>query len=260
MNNQRLIIRISPVSLLFSTTKGGEIQLERYALKSGISQAANMREALDNVPLLQEEYGHVTAMIDCPILLMSIDQFNENEQETLYRYTFPGQEQQAVMHYVVPNLNVVAIFSIHKALLTVLNDNYEGRLRIQPIMVNIWGHMYQKNFTGPRQKLYGYFHDRQLDIFAFAQNRFKFSNSYPVGNNPNDALYYLLSVWKQLGLDPSEDELHLSGEMPERQQLKDEATRFVKRVYINNPSGEFNRAPVTQIAGMTYDLMVYYMK
>lgn len=234
--------------------------LERYALKTGISLSANMREAFESAPLLQEDYGYVTVMTDSPLLLVSIDQFEEKEQETLYRYSFTGQEQQMVMHYVVPNLNVVAIFSIQKALYTVLTDHFEGRLRIQPLMVSIWNHLYQKNFTGPRQKLYGHFHDRRLEIFAFTQNRFKFSNSFPVSNNPNDALYYLLSVWKLLGLDPSEDELHLSGEMPERQQLKEEAGRFVKRVYINNPSGEFNRAPVTQIEGMTYDLMVYYIK
>jgi len=260
MNNQRLTIRISRISLLFSTTSGGEVLFERYPLKSSISLAANMREALNSVPMLQETYNRVVTMIDSPILLMSTDQFHEEDKETLYQYTFTGQEQQAVMHYVVPNLNTVAVFSMQKDLRTVLNDRFGSALRIQPIMVDIWSHMHKKSFTGPRQKLYGYFHDHQLEIFAFTQNRFKFSNSYPVSSNPNDSLYYLLSVWKQLGMAPREDELHLSGELPERAQLLDEANRFIKRVFITNPSGEFNRAAVTQIEGMPYDLMVYYMK
>ncbi len=260
MSYQRLIIRVSRTSLTFSTIDRGEVVFERYALNTSIALAANMREALRNTALLQEQYGLVVVMVDSPILLTATDQFREDEQETLYRFTFTGQEQQSVLHYVVPDLNAVAIFSIQKDLRTVLIDQYGGALRLQPIMVSIWNHLYQKSFTGPRQKLYGYFHDRQLDVFAFGQNRFKFSNSYPISSNPNDALYYLLSVWKQLGLDAGEDELHLSGDLVEREQLTENARCFIKRVLISHPSGEFNRAQVTQIAGMPYDLMVYYLK
>ncbi len=260
MNNQQLIIRVSRVSLAFSTTDSREVIFERYALKSGISLAANMREALSTVPMLQNVYNRVVIIIDSPILLLPTDQFNEAEKEAVYQYTFTGQEQQSIIHYVVAELNTVALFSISKDLRTVLNDRFGSAMRIRPMMASIWSHMHQKSFTGPRQKLYGYFHDNRLDIFAFAQNRFKFSNSYAVSSNPNDALYYLLSVWKQLGLAPSEDELHLSGEIPAREQLTEEASRFIKRIFTVNPSGEFNRAPITKIEGMPYDLMVYYVK
>ncbi len=260
MNNRQLIIRVSRASLTFSTTSHDEVVFERYALKNSISMAANLREALRTVPLLQEPYSHVVVIVDSPVLLVATDQFQEEEQDSIYRYTFTGQEQQSILHYVVPDLNAVAIFSIHKDLRTVLTDQYGATLRLQPVMVSIWNHLYQKSFTGPRQKLYGYFHDHQLDVFAFGQNRFKFSNSFPVSSNPNDALYYLLSVWKQLGLDAGEDELHLCGDIAEREQLAEEARRYVKRVFITNPSGEFNRAQVSQIPGMPYDLMVYHLK
>ncbi len=260
MNNQRLIIRISRSSLSFSTIRGGEVLFERYTLNTSIALAANMREALRSTAMLEEQYGVVVVMVDSPILMMATDQFREDEQESLYRFTFTGQEQQSVLHYVVPDLNAVTVFSINKDLRTVLTDRYGDALRLQPIMVSIWNHLYQKSFTGPRQKLYGYFHDRQLEVFAFGQNRFRFCNSYPISGNPNDALYYLLSVWKQLSMDAGEDELHLSGELVEREQLTEEARQYIKRVFISNPSGEFNRAQVTQIAGMPYDLMVYYLK
>jgi len=260
MNNQRLIIRVCRASFIFSTSSLGEVAFERYPLKASISLAANMREALRTIPMLQERYSYVIAMLDSPILLMSTDQFQADAQERAYRFTFTGQEQHFISHYIVPDLNAVAVFSIHKDLRTVLVDQYGESLRLQPIMVNIWNHLYQKSFTGPRHKLYGYFHDGQLDIFAFAQNRFKFNNSYAVSSNPNDSLYYLLSVWKQLAMEAGEDELHLCGNLPEREQLTEEARRFIKRVFVTNPSGEFNRAPVTQIQDMPYDLMVYYLK
>ena len=259
-NRQRLIIRVGRSGLAFSTTDGTDVTYERYPLKSSISISANMREALRIVPTLQEDYRHVVVMVDSPVMMTPTDLYREEEEESLYRSTFTGQEQHAVVHAVVPDLNAVAVFSIHKDLRMVLCDRYGETVNFQPVMVSVWRHLYQKSFTGPRQKLYGHFHDRHLEVFAFAQNRFKFYNSFAVGNDPNNALYYLLSVWKQLGMNPREDELHLSGEMPEKEQLKEDTQKYVKRVFFGNPSGEFNRAQVTQIEGMPYDLMMYYLK
>ena len=59
---------------------------------------------------------------------------------------------------------------------------------------------------------------------------------------------------------PDHDELYLVGDMPEQDVLLEETKKFVKRVFYINPSGEFNRAPVTQIEGMPYDLMVLFVK
>lgn len=99
-----------------------------------------------------------------------------------------------------------------------------------------------------------------VEVFCFQQNRFKFCNSYAIGNDPNDALYYLLSAWKQAGWSLVRTSLHLCGNLPEREQVTEEARRYVKRVFITNPSGEFNRASVTQIEGMPYDLMLFILK
>ena len=70
----------------------------------------------------------------------------------------------------------------------------------------------------------------------------------------------MLAVWKQLAMEPEHDELHMVGELPEQEVLMEEAKKFVKRIFYINPSGEFNRAAVTQIAGMPYDLMTLFIK
>jgi hypothetical protein len=159
---------------------------------------------------------------------------------------------------VLPDLNAVVLFSIQKDLRGVIDSQFSN-VRYTAAVAPVWRHLHQRSFTGQHQKLYAYFHDRRMEVFSFAQNRFKFCNSFAV-NNPNDALYYVLGVWKQLSLEPEHDELHLAGDIPDRDRLMEEAQRFVKRVFYINPSGEFNRAAVTQIQGMPYDLMVLYVK
>ena len=76
----------------------------------------------------------------------------------------------------------------------------------------------------------------------------------------HDALYFLLYVWKQLMLDSEQDEMHLVGDIPDRELLTEELKKYIQKAYIINPSADFNRAPATQINGMPYDLMTLFTK
>ena len=67
-------------------------------------------------------------------------------------------------------------------------------------MTPVWRHLHQRSFTGHRNKLYGYFHSKRLDLFSFQQNRFKFCNSFEA-SHAYDALYFLLYTWKLLRLE-----------------------------------------------------------
>ena len=75
-----------------------------------------------------------------------------------------------------------------------------------------------------------------------------------------DKVYYILNVWKQLALDNKRDELHLIGDLPERDSLVTELRNFIRNVYIINPKAEYNRAPITEIPNLPYDLITYFVK
>ena len=256
---RRLVIRVGRGSLIFSTTDDqGKVVVEHYPVNSSITMAANLREALHSSNILNGQYLRTLVMVESPVLMVPTDMFQEKEKTELYFHAFTKKEQQAIMHTVLPDLNSVALFPIDRDLLAVINDNM-SQPSIVAAMAPVWHHLLQRSYTSTHQKLYGYFHNRSLEVFSFSKNRFKFYNSY-TGNNSSNALYYLLSVWKQLGFEADHDELHLVGDLPEDEALIDEARQFVKRVFCINPSGEFNRAPVTQIAGIPYDLMTLYVK
>ena len=152
------------------------------------------------------------------------------------------------------------MFAINKDVKTVLEDNF-GDVKIVVALTPVWRHLHRRSFTGARGKLYGYLHDQKLDIFSFHQNRFKFYNQFETAR-AHDILYFLLYVWKQQMLNAEHDELHLVGEglTDEQSELISELRRYLQNVYIINPSAEFNRAPVTKIKGMPFDLMALFTK
>ena len=256
---RRLVVRVGKGSLIFTTTDDqGQVVMDQYPVNSSITMAANLREALRTSNILTGTYQRTLVMVDSPVLMVPTDLFNEDDKAELYFHSFSKKEQQTIMHTVLPDLNSVALYSIDKDLLSVINDRMT-QPSLVAAMTPVWHHLHQRSYTGTHQKLYGYFHDRHMEVFSFGKNRFKFCNTYTV-NNSNNALYYLLSVWKQLSMEPEHDELHLVGELPDEEALLNEARQFIKRVFYINPSGEFNRAHVTQIAGMPYDLMTLYVK
>ena len=147
---------------------------------------------------------------------------------------------------------------MNKDLRLVIDDHFKD-VKVITAISPVWRHLHQRSYTGTRHKLYGYFHEKRLDIFSFQQNRFKFCNTFEA-SRANDSLYFLLYVWKQLRLQPEYDELHIVGEIPEKEWLQAELKKFLQNAYIINPSADFNRHAITEIKGMPYDLQTLYIK
>lgn len=257
----RLTIRIGKHSLSFSalSAEAAEgITFEPYTVRSGISMAANLREAFKEIDILHSGWQRAMVLLDSPVIMIPIDEFNENQKDMLYHYAITGHEGEVVMSSVLPSLNAVAVYSINKDLKLVIDDNFSD-VRFAHVCESVWNHLYRRSFTGIRQKLYAYFHDKKLDVFSFQQNRFKFTNSFDTDLAP-DAVYFILNVWKQLSFDNKRDELHLVGELPDRDTLTKELHTFIQNVYVINPKAEFNRAPITAIKNIPYDLITNFVK
>mgnify|MGYP002854706810 CR=1 FL=1 len=236
-----------------------EVDYEPYIVKSNISMAANLRQALGE-RLYNDNGQHIRlqVLVDTPALVVPIEQFAQDTAETLFRHAFPNSKNDNVEHNVMPHLNAVALFAVNKDFANVVADHFQHTTYIHA-MTPVWRHLHQRSFTGHRSKLYGYFHDGQLDIFSFHQNRFKFCNTFPVTRG-YDALYFLLYVWKQLQLKPEHDELHIVGDISEREWLVDHLRKYLEKAYVINPTADFNRAPASLITSMPFDLMTLLVK
>ena len=267
----RIFIRIGQRHLSFSSIDTAQeetpVTYEPYVVKSNMSMAANLREALKGAGLKQMGIVRAMVLVDAPVLLIPVEMFEEQTMAEMYNHSFPRKEQEQVLYNVVPDLNAVAVYAISKDLHTVLDDNFSN-VSYTIALLPVWRHLHRRSFTGARSKLYGYFHDKKLDIFSFQQNRFKFHNQFEATRS-HDALYFLLYVWKQLMLSSEHDELHLVGdffvnESPsaqnEQKWLIDELRRYLQNVYVINPSAEFNRAPASKIKSMPFDLMAFFTK
>lgn len=256
----RLVIRIDKQSLLFSVTATQADQVpvfESYPLHSGISIAANLREAFKESALLMQGFKRAQVFYNAPVVWIPIEEFVETEKERLYYLVSPANEGVEILHDVIPDVNAVAVFAVSKDVKLVLTDNVPN-VRFTPAVQPVWRYMHRHSFKGYYRKLYVYFHDQQIDVFAFNKHRFKFTNSFNVAN-VSDAIYFMMHVWKVLGFDGTRDELYLMGNITEPDECIELLHRYVQKVYAINPVSEFQNAPATQLKEMPLDLLTYLM-
>ena len=263
MEKRKMIIRIGRNTLSFTMADLTDTERpylhEPYIVKGGISMAANLREAFKTANLMAIDTRRAQVLIDTPSMLVPIEQFEEESITTVFNHSFPAsEEQRTILYDVLPDLKSVCIFAVNKDLRGVLCDKFEDVVFIQA-MTPVWRYLHQRSYTGHRNKLYAYFHERHVDIFCFQQNRFKFCNSFEADHG-SDALYFLLYVWKQLRLESEHDELHIVGDIPEAEWLLQELKQYLHNAYLVNPAADFQHNPVTKIEGMPFDLMTLLIK
>ena len=257
----QLIVRITRRTLAFAVTDktaDAQVAYEPYTVRSGISMAANLREAFKSAALLQHGYKRVNILVDVAVMLVPIEEFQDEDMQRLYRYTFGLDDGDTVVHQILPDLNAVAVFPVNKDIKLVVDDHFTD-VRITPLIRSIWTYLHRKSFIGMSKKLYGYFHDKKLELFAFSKNRFKFYNSFELASS-RDAVYFIMYVWEQLGMDKTSDELHLVGDIVDSDGLKISLSQFIRKVYINNLAADFSSAPITAISGLPYDLITLFAK
>lgn len=256
----RMTIRAAKGALSFAIPdkeSESQIAFEQYVTKSGVSLAANLREAFKTSSLLQRQTTKARLLVDSPVLIVPIEEYKEDDNETLYMHSFPDTEGSIVENNVMPGLNSVALFALNRDLKLVVEDHYQD-VRFTCLMRPVWDYLHHRSFIGNRRKLYAYFHDNVLELFSFERNRFIFCNRYDA-RHIKDAVYFILFVWKQLALDQLRDELFIVGDIPDKESLLKALRMYVSVVIVINPSANFNRAPLTQIKGITFDLVTTYL-
>ena len=260
--SQNLAIRIDQHSMAFAVTDptaANGLVYEPYQVKNGMSVAANLRKAFMESELLQGDYSQVEVFIDTAVLMVPIDEFHEEDIETVYHYTFYGEKREMrnderVTFYELTDVNAVAVFAVNKDLQLVIEDHFANTTFI-PLAQPVWNHLHRRSFTGTRHKLYAFFHDKKMELFCFTGNRFRYVNTFQT-ERAHDALYFILYVWKQLGLNNENDELHLAGNLPKEEWLTNRLRLYLQRAFVIDPTAEFNRT-ADDIKDIPYDLLAW---
>ena len=78
----RVTLRIARSSMSFAIVESTAINglaYDPYVVRSGMSMAANLREAFTNSPILSQGFQRAQVLIDTPVMLIPLDEFDEED-------------------------------------------------------------------------------------------------------------------------------------------------------------------------------------
>lgn len=222
---QELSIRIYSGGFSFSTPSGQK----DVKVEAGESLAEALEEAFTNYSILRPDFDEVSVYANYPSTRIPLDEFRSEEAQAIYRLTFGTESLRGMnMHYeMLPALKIIEVFTLDAAIENIILQHYPHAIMhsyFGQLMNRMWTH--DRRATKDERRLYASICDQQLFLFAYENGALRFANSFEA-EKENDQLYFLLAVWKQLGMRQTKDCCVL---IDASDTLQEELTRYIKNI------------------------------
>lgn len=256
-----ITIRTSANSLSFALRNGeseSDIVYEPYKMKPGIAPAANLRRAFIESPLLAMGHKRAVVLMDTPVVLIPTEEFDEQTAAQLYHHVNTQHEADDVVCAEVPQLNATAAFAVGRDFQVVLRDHFDD-ISLLPLMLPVWSRFFNESHDALHRRLFCYMHDSKIDLTAFRRDRFCFSSSTKV-TFAEDAVYFVMNAWKQLGMKQESDILVVAGIMPGRDNMLAELGKFIGNITcLDNWDSAGGESQAKEVQ-LPFDLKLLYNK
>lgn len=219
--------------------------IQERDIDPSLSLTANARQAFREIEWLSLPYRRVNIlMADQRFTLQPLELFDDEQVEQTFYYNHPRRDNETVLYNILNRNNIVVLFGIEKSLHAFLSGQYpvaKFYAQVTPLI----DYFAAKSRLGNCQKVYVQLHKEAIDIFAYERGRLLTANTFPCRATA-DCVYYLLYIWKQLGMSQERDEMHLTGNLSDKDTLLSELKRFIRQVFITNPTNNLDLQAIIQ--------------
>lgn len=257
-----LSIRLSVDGFSFTVTHPTDHEVWHYTgcrINPAISMTANLKQVVAEQEELQHTYRRTEILLEgARYTLVPLELFEEEQIEAIYGYSQTKSRMELVEYNILTATDMVVVFAIDKSTRAFIEEQWPGarvRAGITPLLEHWASKCRQAAPMDAGRRMYIHEGKRAIHIAAFDHRKPLLANSYEV-KGVEDAVYYILNVWKQLGFDQEHDTLFLTTDRMSQQNVVDVLKRYVKSVAMVNPVAEFNRSVAAQSGEIPYDMLV----
>lgn len=254
--NKSLSIRVTTNGLSFCSytpASATPFIYRQYDVQPTISLAANLKHALMNEPMLKEEYRRVNVLISSPnFTTVPVAMFKPEEVEDTYRYVFPKDTPQHISYNVLRRSGLAIVFGIDRNIYQLIVDDFP-RARFYASPATLIDFFSEKSMIGAGKDMFAYLHDGTMTLYVISAGKVDFINSFQV-KETSDCQYFILNVWQHLGLDQTQDALHIVGDTGEESQLEQAMQNFIRETDVTQRSEDFQGRITSGNTLIPYDL------
>lgn len=227
----RMSIRLSPGGLSFVGYIPSQPESFLYRsieLDRSKSYAHTLQELSSEHPFFSYSYKELSVVsTGDPYTLVPEAVFAEDRTQQLMAFTFSSPGKKALFQSL-KELEAVLLFGIDPEIHTLF-------LQLQPQATFVHGiapfllHWKKQSRVAYPKQLYAVLQEDRMDTACFDKGALRFVNGFRIDDRA-DILYYLLYVWKQLDLNPIDDQLFLSAAPEVFSDIRDTLRNYLMQV------------------------------
>lgn len=236
---------------------GGQVASETYPYTTGKGTAETLQKALTQSAIARrgENKFQTCVLADSPAMQVPLECFRKEEAHALYRLTYAKEHTGKVYYNILPHLEIAQIFTIDTELEQLLLRHFPG-MRFYHGHTMVLEKMWLLE-TQSLHRLYAYFHEQEIFVFAYREQRLAYANSFPADVAEN-AVYFLLSVWKDLKMDAQQGECVLIGEHGIKDSTAQLLSKYLAHVKETQATEIFRRSSLARDPQVPFDLLALW--
>lgn len=178
---------------------------------------ANLKQTFRETEWLNHPFRQVNVLIASKrFTFIPLEFFEDEQAEIIFYHNHPRQENEIVQYNILQKNNESCCSEQTKARTLSFANNIP--VSPYPKSASFIEFFSVKSRLGNSRKMYAHLQRRSMELFAYERGRLLLANAFECKTTP-DRIYYLLYVWKQLGFEQERDELHLTGNLHDKEQL-----------------------------------------
>lgn len=204
-------------------------------------------------PLQERKYTIVSALFHGPVSRVPLELFHKDRRQDLYELVCPLPREHNIHYNILPHLELAELFLISSEIEQLLLKQFPT-IHFYAQNAMVLERAVQRASSEPEQTLYAYFYERNVFLFHYRNKKVVFANEFTV-TTEQDVLYYILNVWKSLGLDPQKDVCVLIQPEHAPGQTAAGLSRYLRHLRISDMGYWFGQAPLTQNKDIPFDIL-----
>lgn len=194
----------------------------------------------------------VQALLTGESIQVPLQMFKKEEANALFSLAHPKASANKIFYNILPSLEIAEVFCIERELEDILVKRFPS-IRFYHIHTMMLEKLVLNTGTGA-ERLYAYFHDNKMFVFSYNGQQLLYANTF-IATECDNLVYYVLSVWKELGRQPATDKCLFIG----NNNLMPDVIRSIKR-YIRNvewlsPADLYRRSSLAQTKNIPFDVL-----
>lgn len=241
---------------LYDHSAGCKLITVPYVTDPVTSVLANIKGMFDDMPRLLEYKFREVDVVICTerVTYVPVSLFDEDDSNTLFGCCFSMDVNDLVLHNVLSAAGCVVLFAVNEHVKRFFDSTF-GEVKYFSSSSCVISHCSAISRESEGTNMFVSIFEECMGVYTFHCAELKFANVF-VCNNNSDRLYFIIKVWKAMGMSQLDDRLFMTSDsgLAELKELERNIALYINNISRVDRTESFNQISVSGSVPVCFDV------